>query len=126
MKNKDFEKARNRSLGWGFIGLLLGLILLGGTYDLYRVGVDSFICLTLGILGIGLFIISFNSIFDYVHSGTNPERYTLCKRCKCLIKKDKGFCSDCKNSIRISIKRDKDKKYFSEYKTLIKKEEKNK
>jgi len=122
MKNKDFEKARSRTLGGGFVGLLFSLILLTITYGLY-LGENLFYIFS-GIGGLGLFIISFILITEYIVSGCNPERYSLCKRCKCLIKKDKIFCSDCKNEIKMSLEKDNDKKYFNEYKTLIKQKEK--
>ena len=52
------------------------------------------------------------------------EDYHLCKRCKCLIKKDKVFCNDCKHSLRRSLKHIEDKQYISEYKKIVKKEKK--
>lgn len=125
MKNKDFEKARSKSLGGGLIGLFFSFILLVITYSLYM-GEFYPLNIFFGVMGICLFSISFILITEYIESGCDPEKYSLCKRCKCLIKKDKIFCSDCRGRIRMSLKRNKDKKYFNEYKTLIKKEEKNK
>jgi len=125
MNNKDFEKARHNHLGRELIGIFFSLFLLVATYEFYIMEIYP-INLFFGIIGGGLFIVSFMGIINYIESGTNPDKYSLCKRCKCLIKKDRIFCSDCKNSIRISIKRESDKKYFSEYKTLIKQKEKEK
>ena len=91
---------------------------------MYKVDVDSLICFVLGVIGLIFLLVFFSRIFNCLESGRDPERYALCKRCKYLIKKDKIFCLSCRDNIKMSLKRDKDKKYFNEYKTLIKKEKK--
>jgi len=50
--------------------------------------------------------------------------YHLCKRCKNLIRKNKVFCSDCKNELRRSLKHNEDKQYLNKYQKIIKKEKK--
>jgi len=121
MKNKDFEKARTKKLIEGLVYFIIGLLLSLIAQHMYNIDIDFLLCLATGLSGVWAWITFIDRLIDYIDSIDN-RKYSLCKRCKGLIKKDKLFCSSCKESIRISIKRDKDKKYFSEYKTLIKKE----
>jgi len=123
MKNKDFEKAREKKSREGLFYLFFSFALLIMTYPIY-IGDCCPLDILFFVIGVSLFIISLSCRIDYIESKYYPKKYSLCKRCKCLIKKDKIFCSDCRVSIRLSLKKEENKKYFNEYKTLIKKEKK--
>jgi hypothetical protein len=78
--------------------------------------------------GLGMILIMF-SLMDFsikIDYKKHPEKYNLCKRCKCLIKKDKMFCDNCKDRIRRLNKYEEDKKFIKYYVDVIKQEEKEK
>jgi hypothetical protein len=128
---QEFQKAVKsrikRSIVYAaFCGYLSILFLYSG-YSFFNIDFD-FVLIN-GIIGILFLVGSLMSIMDIIKFKYNKkisEEYSLCKRCKRLIKKDKVFCDECKNRIRRLNKYEEDKNFIKEYALLIKQENKEK
>ena len=127
----DFKKAVKKRIFGSILGTIIGgffaFILLSISYSFYNLEQD--LSLITGFGGILIAIISIGSFIDAIEFILNPKKldnYVLCKRCKCLINKDKIFCNDCRYDIRRAFDRSEDKQYFDEYKKMIKQEKEKK
>ena len=130
---EDFKKAVGNKISGNLGGTLLcgffALIFIDLGYSFYTI--DQDVSLIFWIIGL---FASLGLIYNLIETLTiglysNKEKqdnYHLCKRCKCLVKKDKIFCNDCKYDIKRSLKHLEDEKYFNEYKKIIKEKEKKK
>jgi len=131
---EDFDKAVKNKIGGNIGGTLacgfLIFLFSVASYIFYTVEPISMetglIFFMLGLVALVGLIYNLGEmlIIGTQKRGKIVEDYHLCKRCKCLINKDKVFCNDCKNELRRSLKHNKDKKYFKEYKAIVKKEKK--
>jgi hypothetical protein len=122
----DFKKAVRKDIKTNIVMIFFGFLFMYLGYIFYVINdINDPFSLLFCFIGIAFFICALINIVNDIESKHHPEKYELCKRCKCLIKKDKIFCNDCKNSLRRLNKYEEDKKFIKEYANLIK-EEKNK
>lgn len=94
-QTEEFKKARKKQIGSNLVGVYMGLLvmMLGFLFS----AIDLSLSIIIGISG---FVILFLNLSSLNEREIHPEKYELCKRCKCFIRKDKALCNDCRNRIR--------------------------
>ena len=122
---KAVEKKIKSNVGFMFFLGVVAYLFFWASSSFYNVDSDLFLIMIFsgGIFSMFLLMILIGTL-RFKHNPKKLDKYELCRRCKCLIEKDKVFCNDCKERIEKVVKYEEDKKSINEYKILIKQEEK--